>query len=393
MPSAAGVSSEKNGRERSPSLKTQALLFRLRPGPANSFADAAGLLERCGISILHLESRPNLNDNGSDFLAIAAVQPSPAALSTLRASVLQLKEVSPVASSNSKAPWFPRHITDLDKICNQLVDIQGDMKTTPPGWDDPAYMARRREIEAMARNYRQGLPLPKIEYRPEEQATWRRVFERQTQLYNSHACREYNAGLKLLMDKGVYKAESIPQLSEVSAVLEEATGSTLRPVAGFLSPRCFLNCLAFRVFNTTQYIRHHDHPFYTPEPDVIHDLLGHAPLFADKDFAEFSQQLGLASLGATDEIIEQLSNVYWYTLEFGVCLENGQRKAYGAGLLSSIDELPRCQKDDVVTKDFKPDEMAVEPYNFNGFQHCYYVAESFKNATERFKEFAKVSRV
>jgi len=130
---------------------------------------------------------------------------------------------------------------------------------------------------------------------------------------------------------------------------------------------------------------------YTPEPDVCHELLGHAPMFADPAFADLSQEIGLASLGASDEDIERLARCYWHSVEFGLLLESGVRKAYGAGLLSSYGELDHAcaETSSAEFVDWNPAVAAKQRYPVTEYQPVYFVAESLPDAKARMRAFCE----
>ena len=294
-----------------------------------------------------------------------------------------------VSSVKNQISWFPRTIYDLDSFACKVMTYGEELDADHPGFKDEVYRRRRLEIVSLAQKFRTGDKLPYIEYTDEEKATWKVCYTGLKKAYEKHACKEHKNLFPILEQKGLYGPDIIPQLEPVSRFLQGMTGWRLRPVMGLLSPRDFLNGLAFRVFHSTQYIRHSSKPMYTPEPDVCHELMGHVPMFANKEFSRFSQEIGLASLGATDDEINKLATVYWFTVEFGLCKEGDQLKAFGAGLLSSFGELEyACTSDKCERVPFNPFVACETEYPITKFQPKYFVATSFENATKLVKEFA-----
>ena len=253
-----------------------------------------------------------------------------------------------------------------------------------PGAQDPAYRRRRDTIAALARRARaDGGDPPQLTYLAEEQATWRVILERLAEQHARHASRSYLECRRRLGIAG----GGIPSLAGISEALARQQGFRLVPIPGLIPTRPFLAELGRRRMPCTLYIRHASRPEYTPEPDVVHEVVGHVPMFADADFAALSERLGRAAAVASDGQIALLDRLYWFTLEFGLVEEDGELRAYGAGLLSSFGELPHAFGSEVERRPFVAEQAVATPYDYTRMQPVLYVVPSMAFLRQAIEEF------
>ena len=193
------------------------------------------------------------------------------------------------------------------------------------------------EIAGAALTWDRGAePVPTIEYTEQEHGVWSRVSRELAPLHERLAHPEYLAAKSAL---GL-PTDHVPQLAEVTTRLEPITGWSYVCAPGLVPLRDFYADLGSRTFNSTQYLRHASEPLYTPEPDIIHEVIGHANQLASPRLAAITEAAGQASLRLqADEAMKLVADVFWFSIEFGVMHDGSDLKAYGAGILSSYGEI------------------------------------------------------
>ncbi|MGW6724589.1 phenylalanine 4-monooxygenase [Nocardia sp. NPDC055029] len=261
-------------------------------------------------------------------------------------------------------------------------DVTVHLSSDHPGVNDEVYRARRNAIAAMALDYTVGNPIPHVDYTDEEQQVWRIASAELARKHEIYACgevREAAANLALPHDH-------IPQLDEVSMLLRPLTGFSYVPAAGLVPLREFFGSFAERTFHSTQYIRHHSAPLYTPEPDAIHEIIGHASQIASPRFAALYETVG-AAVGRlqTQTALKFLADVFWFSLEFGVVREGDEIRCYGAGLLSSYGEIDEFRHARLRPLDVA--EMGTITYDITHYQPVLFCADSVDQIVDVLGEF------
>ena len=268
----------------------------------------------------------------------------------------------------------------VGKRADGSIEVQ--LAPNHPGVADATYRARRAAIAAVALDWRPDDPLPSVDYRDEEHRTWSRVCSELGVAWRTCATRSFLDGVDALE----LPTDHVPQLADVGARLAPITGFRYQPVAGLAPLRNFYGSFADGVFWSTQYLRHHSEPLYTPEPDLCHEVLGHAHQLADPRFADLYRRVAstTARLEAADALAF-LSKIFWFTVEFGVVWEDGELRTYGAGLLSSFGELAVFRDAEIRELDWV--EMGTLAYDITHYQPVLYAGRGIDDVLDRLNAF------
>jgi phenylalanine-4-hydroxylase len=256
--------------------------------------------------------------------------------------------------------------------------VQVHLADDHPGAHDPDYRRRRNEIAAAAMTWQAGQPLPTVDYTDAEHDIWATVSRELHAKHEKYAIRAFREGKEAL----ALPEDHVPQLQDVSDRLRTLTGFTLHPAAGLVPLDVFYGSLADRVFHSTQYLRHGSTPLYTPEPDILHEIVGHGNLLASPEVAEVKRLAGEAARRCeTKQGLQLVADIFWFTIEFGVMYEDGELRCYGAGLLSSYGEIEEFRGADVRPLDFH--QMGTFDYDITHYQPVLFACDGMSELTER----------
>lgn len=222
-----------------------------------------------------------------------------------------------------------------------------------------------------------------IAYPKEEHAVWETLYTRQSEVVKGRACDEFHKGLDILQLTGNH----IPQLPDVSERLYAVTKWKVEPVAALISAEAFFTLLAERKFPAATFIRVPEELNYIKEPDIFHELYGHCPLITEQVYADFLYEYANLVLTFPKTDWPLLQRLFWFTVEFGLIRTPQGLRAYGGGILSSIEETAFCLESREPMRVLFDSLVALRmPYRIDMKQTVYFVIDSYEQLYHVIKE-------
>lgn len=212
-----------------------------------------------------------------------------------------------------------------------------------------------------------------VKFSSGDHEVWRTLYSRQAPLRDQQIVSMFSKGLEALK----IGPQSIPNIEDVNLTLSQLTGWSGIYVQGFKEATDFFKLLSEKKFPIGSFIRCKENLSYTPEPDVFHDLYGHLPFYANKDYANFSEEIAKRALKYSNKakIIEEFQRLFWFTLEFGLIKTKNGRKIFGAGIASSFQECAYALSNQPKVMPFSIEKIRCQYFRIDELQSVLFEIE------------------
>lgn len=189
-----------------------------------------------------------------------------------------------------------------------------------------------------------------VTFTEDQQRLWRELYKRLRPRVEQGACAEYLEGFERL----ALPDDHIPSVDELNAQITPRVGWAVeRTDVRYSDAVAWYTKFNQRRFIITDYMRTWEEIDWTPEPDMFHDVFGHLPFMTLKRYAAVQELFAPTFLAAKrDEQRENIKRLAWFSMEFGLLRQGGQRKLFGAGLISGADELDNSLGSKMVVEPF-----------------------------------------
>lgn len=226
------------------------------------------------------------------------------------------------------------------------------------------------------------------QYTEEDQKVWKLLYDQQMPQLPKAASSEFLRGLQRIG----FTDRQIPHFDTMNEHLRGHTGWEVVVVPGLIADDVFFDLLSNKKFPASTWLRSLKQLDYLEEPDMFHDVFAHVPLLTNQSFVDFLQALSVIALNHIENkrAIELLSRIYWFTVEFGLIIEERENRIYGAGILSSKGETKYCLSDEATRYPYDVAHIMSTDYRKDVFQSQYWVIDSYKQLFDSIPEIRKV---
>lgn len=213
----------------------------------------------------------------------------------------------------------------------------------------------------------------------EEKSTWKKILSIHEKKRKNQIIDIFNDGLVKLK----ISSDFIPQLWEINDTLQSLTGFKGKYVTGLEDGNSFYRMLSERIFPIGNFVRSDTDLNYTPAPDMVHDLYGHIPFFANSDYADFCQKFGEQACQVINnpKKLRMYERFFWFTIEFGLINTLKGKQIFGAGIASSVGECEYALSEKpivypfdiehIINHEFRIDKMQDELFLLSSASQLY----------------------